>query len=59
MGEDRKVYKFWLESSKDRDLLEDRSIDRRMGSEWILGRLAEGVWSRFNCLRIGSSGGLL
>jgi hypothetical protein len=25
--------------------LEDGDVDGRMGSEWILGRLAEGVWS--------------
>jgi hypothetical protein len=30
-----------------------------MGSEWILGRLAGGVWSRFHWLRIGAGGGLL
>jgi hypothetical protein len=41
MGEERKVYRFWWESSKERDHLEDQSIDR-MGSEWILGRLAGG-----------------
>jgi hypothetical protein len=31
-----------LESPKERDHLKDQSIDGRMGSEWILGRLAEG-----------------
>jgi hypothetical protein len=35
MGEERKV--FWWESQKERD----HGVD--MGSEWILGRLAEGV----------------
>jgi hypothetical protein len=29
-----------------------------MGSEWILRRLAGGVWSRFHWLRIGAGGGL-
>jgi hypothetical protein len=27
--------------AKERDHLEDRGIDRRIGSEWILGRPAE------------------
>jgi hypothetical protein len=31
----------------------------RMGSEWILGRLAGGVWIGFSWLRIGTGGGLL
>jgi hypothetical protein len=30
-----------------------------MGSEWILGRLAWGVWIGFDWLRIGTSSGLL
>jgi hypothetical protein len=29
-----------------------------MGSEWILGRLASRVWTGFDWLRIGTSGGL-
>jgi hypothetical protein len=32
---------FWWESQV-RDHLEDRGVDGRMGSEWILGRLAWG-----------------
>jgi hypothetical protein len=35
--------RFWWESPKERDLLEDRGISGRMGSERILGRLTEGV----------------
>jgi hypothetical protein len=31
---------FWWESQKERDCLEDQGINVRMGSEWILGRLA-------------------
>jgi hypothetical protein len=42
MGVERKVYKFRWKSPKERDHLEDRGVDRRMGSEWILERLAEG-----------------
>jgi hypothetical protein len=30
-----------------------------MGSEWILSRLAWGVWIGFDWLRIGTGGGLL
>jgi hypothetical protein len=40
MGEERKVYKVLTESPKERYLLEDQGINGRMGSEWILGRLA-------------------
>jgi hypothetical protein len=31
----------------------------KTGSEWILGRLAWGVWIGFDCLRTGTGGGLL
>jgi hypothetical protein len=34
---------FWWKSKKERDHLEDQGVDRRMGSEWILGRLAGGI----------------
>jgi hypothetical protein len=33
---------FWLESQKERQHFEDQGVDGRMGSEWILGRLAWG-----------------
>jgi hypothetical protein len=42
-----------------RDQLEDQGVGGRMGSEWILGRLAGGVWIGFDWLRIGTVGGLL
>jgi hypothetical protein len=42
-----------------RDQLEDQDIDGRMGSEWILGRLAAGVQIGSSWLRIGTGGGLL
>jgi hypothetical protein len=32
--------RFWWESPKERDHSEDHGVDRRMGSEWILGKLA-------------------
>jgi hypothetical protein len=39
--------------------LGDQGVDGRMGSEWILGRLATGVQSGSSWLRIGTGGGLL
>jgi hypothetical protein len=32
--------RFWWEIPKERDLLKDRDVDERMGSEYILRRLA-------------------
>jgi hypothetical protein len=59
MGEERKVYKVWCESSKERDHLEDQDVGGKRGSECILGRLAWGVWIGFDRLRTGTGGGLL
>jgi hypothetical protein len=42
VGEERKVYKFWWESPKERDHLEDRGVDGRMGLEWILREIGWG-----------------
>jgi hypothetical protein len=42
VGEEKKCTRFWWESPKERDHLEDRGVDGRMGSEWLLGRLARG-----------------
>jgi hypothetical protein len=53
------MYRFRWESPKQKDHLEDRDVDGRMGLEWTLGRLAERVWSGFTWLRIGTVGGLL
>jgi hypothetical protein len=40
--------------------LEDQGIGGKMGSEWILGRLARGGgWIGFDWLRTGTGGGLL
>jgi hypothetical protein len=38
-----KYTRFWSESQKERGHLKDQSIDGRMVSEWILGRLVVGV----------------
>jgi hypothetical protein len=42
MGKERKVYRVLVGSPKKRDHLEDQGIDGRMGSKWMLGRLAGG-----------------
>jgi hypothetical protein len=59
MGEERKVYKVWWENPKERDHLEDQGVGGKMGSEWILGTLAWGMWIGFDWPRIGTGGGLL
>jgi hypothetical protein len=50
---------FWWGSPKERDHLEDQGVDGKMVSEWILGRLAWGMWIGFDCLRTGTGDGLL
>jgi hypothetical protein len=37
-----KCTRFWRESPKERDHLEDEGVSGKMGSEWILGKLAWG-----------------
>jgi hypothetical protein len=37
-----KCTRFWWESLKERDHLEDKGVGGKTGSEWILGRLACG-----------------
>jgi hypothetical protein len=37
-----KCTRFWWECPKERDHWEDQGVGRKMGSEWILGRLAWG-----------------
>jgi hypothetical protein len=56
---ERNVYKVLMEKPKDRDHLGDQGVDGRMGSEWMLGRVAGGVWSGSSWLRIGTVGRLL
>jgi hypothetical protein len=59
MGEGETCTGFWREGPKERDHTEDPGLDGRMGSEWIIGRLAGGGWSGFSWLRIGTVDGLL
>jgi hypothetical protein len=58
-GRREKCTRFWWESPKERDHWEDQGVGGKMGSEWILGRFAWGVWIGFDCLRTGTGGGLL
>jgi hypothetical protein len=48
-----KCTRFWWE----RYHLEDQGVGGNMGSDWILGRLAWGVWIGFDWLRTGTGGG--
>jgi hypothetical protein len=59
MGEERKFTRFWWESQKERDNSEDQGVVGKMGSEWILERLACGVWIVFDWLRTRTGVGLL
>jgi hypothetical protein len=43
MGEERNVYKVLMGNPEGKNHLEDQGVDGRMGSEWILERLAGGV----------------
>jgi hypothetical protein len=54
-----KCTRFWCESPKERDHLEDQGVGDKIGSEGILKRLAWRVWIGFDCLRTGTGGGLL
>jgi hypothetical protein len=54
-----KCARFWCESPKERDCFEDEGVGGRMGSKWILGRLAGSLCIGLDWLRIGTSGKLL
>jgi hypothetical protein len=58
MGEERKVYKVLVGKLEEGDHLEDQGVGGKIGSEWILGRLACGLWIRFDWLSTGTGGGL-
>jgi hypothetical protein len=50
---------FWLESLKGEDHVEDLGVDRSIILKWTLRTQCGGMWIRFICFRIGTSGGLL
>jgi hypothetical protein len=49
MGGERKVYSVFVGKPKGKNHSEDQGVDGRMGSEWILGRLA---WRGVDWIRI-------
>jgi hypothetical protein len=59
IGEERKVYKVLVGKPEGKRPLGRPSVGGKMGSEWILRRLAWGVWIVFDCLGTGTGGGLL
>jgi hypothetical protein len=59
MEEESNAYNVLWKSQKAIYHSEKRGVDGNMGSELILGSLAEVVWSGFNLLRVGTGGGLL
>jgi hypothetical protein len=59
MGEERKVYKVLVGKPEGKRPLRRPSRRWKMGSEWILERLAWGVWIGFDWHRTGIVGGLL
>jgi hypothetical protein len=46
IGEDRKVCKVWWESQKERDRWKDQGVGGKMGSEWILERTRNLMFSQ-------------
>jgi hypothetical protein len=54
-----KCTRFSWGSLKERNQSEDQELDGRIESEWILGRLAWGMWSRSSRLRLGTGDGIL
>jgi hypothetical protein len=56
---EKSVQGFGGKARRKKDHLEDQGVGGKMGSEWIFGRLAWGVWIGFDWLRTGAGGGLL
>jgi hypothetical protein len=54
-----KCTRFWWESPREGDHLEDQGVDGRIRSEWVLGRFVWGMWIGFDWLMTGTGGGLL
>jgi hypothetical protein len=53
------AYKILAGKPKEKDHLEDRNVDRRIISKWILRKYDVRVWTGFMCHRIWTGGGLL
>jgi hypothetical protein len=53
------MYKVLVGKPEGKRPFEDQDVNGRMASEWILVRMASGMWSGFNWLRIGTGSGLL
>jgi hypothetical protein len=52
------MYKVLVGKPEGKSHLEDQGVGGKMGSEWILGRLAWRVWIGFDWLRTEAGGGL-
>jgi hypothetical protein len=59
MGEETKLYKVLVGKPEGKNHWEDQGVGGKMGSEWILERLAWVVWIGLDWLRTGTGGGLL
>jgi hypothetical protein len=59
MGEERKLYKVLVGKPEGKSHSENQGVGGRRGTEWILGRLAWGLWIGFDWLRVGTGVGLL
>jgi hypothetical protein len=47
MREGRNMYRVLVGKPKGKNHLKDEGIDEKMGSKWMFGSLASGVWSGF------------
>jgi hypothetical protein len=54
-----KCTSFLCESPKESGHSDDQGVDGRLRVDWILGRLAAGIWSGLRWLTIETRGGLL
>jgi hypothetical protein len=54
-----KCTRFWWATPKERDRSEDQGVVVKMVSEWMVGKMAWGVWIGLIWLRIWTGGGLL
>jgi hypothetical protein len=47
---------FWWENLKERDHLEDPSLDGRIILRWIFRKWVRGAWNGLICVRTGTGG---